>query len=197
MDTGVGSSSPLLATVVPDHQDPNLFYVFPSQSDLVLQANGKQEFLYIENRRYSWGKFRVEAAHVSLTVRPSATSPELDLKTSEIRTANPNAKFAVVTAFKTEVITGPAHPDFFVSTYCPTVNGPLEVAVSCEVEINPLMSRAFRHLLSLTEVRVFHLVYSFYGWADGQMREYRYAVPIKMGSFDRGGYFFDQYGEPI
>lgn len=197
MDTAIGTPNALMATVLPDHLDANLFYVFPQESKISRDASGDQEFLYIENRRYGWGNYRVEAAYLSVGVLPSIQSPALEEKMSIISAANPNAKFAVVTVFESTVIARNEAEDYFESVSCPAVNGPIEIPVYCDIRVKPELVKGFRKAMAETNVRVFFLVYKFYGFANGQMKEFSYTVPIKVGNFGKSGAFFDQNGKKI
>lgn len=198
MDVGVGTSLPLMATVVPDHETPNLYYVFPQSSDMVVRQDGRYEFLYIEN----WSKrplrrSKIQQAEARMWVRPSIESPALKQKIAEIMASNPSAKFSVVTAFKTEVTSSDREESYFLNTDCTQVSGPLEIPVYCRLEINPRLASGFKTLVRNSQARVFHYLYYFYGYANGNLREFKFAVPLKMGSLHGSGYFVDQYGDEL
>lgn len=198
MDTGVGSVDPLLATVLPDHENPNLFYVFPQTSEMTTKADGRYEFLYIENRQYrTWGRDRILGAEARVWIRPSIESAVLQQKIAEIKAANPAARFAVVSVFKTEVKTANTTDRYFLQTECSPVSGPIEVPVFCRLAIQPHLATSFKTLMKHTQARVFHYVYHFYGVSDGKMQAYQFAVPLKMGSLRGASYFVDQYGEDL
>ena len=197
MDSAIGTGKPLMATVLPDHEDPNLYYVFPQTSDVVMKPDGKMDFLYIETRKYGLGRYHVEAARLGVGIVPSISSPALEAKVVEIKATNPNAKFAVVTAFESTVSAKDENTTYFQSGRCPEVNGPLEVPIYCDLDLNPAKATAFRKILASTSIRVLHLEYKFYGFADGKIQEFAYSVPIKVGSLAGGAYFFDQNGNPI
>jgi hypothetical protein len=198
MDTGVGSSEPILATVVPDHEAPNLYYVFPQTSNIVMRANGRHDFLYIETReRGVWGPGRVLNAEARAWIQPSIESEPLARKIAEVKTANPAARYAVITPFKTEIVTSDASNQYIRGTDCTQVAGPLEVPVYCRLSINPRMTNGFKTLLRNSQVHVFHYLYHFYGFADGKIQEYRFSVPLRYGSLRGKGYFVDQWGRDL
>ena len=198
MDTAIGSGTVMFATVLPDHQDPNLYYVFPQSSAVLTNQDGESSFLYLENRKYRlFGGYRVLSAQLQLGLKVSIENPDLKAKMDEIKTQNPNAKFSVITAFKTEVIESKKINSFFLDSSCPEVGGPLEVPIFCTVNINPILSAGFRSLIQNTEIAVLNLAYHFYGFADGKIMEFEFTVPLNVGSLDNNHYFVDQNGSPL
>ena len=199
MDSAVGTTSVIFSTVLPDHEDSNLYYVFPQSSEVLVKNNGVQDFLYVESRKYGhFGRFRVEAAALTIGLKPSLEADDLKLKMGEIRKMNPKARFSVVTAFKTEVVGSDSEGNpFFLGSNCPTVSGPLEVPVYCSVEVKPELSYGFRQIIKNTQTMVLHYGYYFYGMAGGKLNEYHMSVPLRVGSLDGSTYFYDQFGKSI
>ena len=197
MDAAVGTNSFLLATVVPDHMDPNLFYVFPQASEVVLKADGTQDFLYVEDREYQRRSFEVEGARLTVGIHLTFDSSQLQQKISEIIKQNSKAKFTVITATKTEVLGTSESVPYFVNSNCAEIGGPLEIPVYCTVSIRPELSFGFRKIILNAQAFVFQYVYHFYGVVGGTEKEFAMAVPLKVGSLDRGDYFFDQDGISI
>jgi hypothetical protein len=197
MDTGVGTQAPLLATVVPDHEDPHLYYVFPQSSETATRADGKLEFLYVETWKRRWGPDRLQNAEARLWVRPSIESDVLKQKVAEIKAADPAARFAVVTIFKSQVVGSDSTERYFDSSSCHPIAGPLEVPVYCRLEVNVGLAAGFRTLIRYSQARVFHYVYSFYGMAGSQLKEYTFAVPLKLGMIRDAQYFVDQHGREL
>ncbi len=197
MDTGVGSADPLLATVVPDHEVPNLYYVFPQASETLVRADGRFDFLYIETWKTKWGPDRLMHAEARLWVRPTIDTPALKQKLAEIKASNPAARFAVVTAFKTEIVQARHQEQYFNSSECQQISGPLEIPVYCRVDIKTHLASGFKTLIQRSQAQVFHYVYSFYGFANGQIQEFKFAVPLKLGTIRDPSYFVDQWGREL
>lgn len=198
MDSVVGTGKPLMATVLPDNQDPNLFYVFPQKSNVAVKDDGKQDFLYIENRHYGWGKYQVLSARLGIGIVPNINSSELDAKVAEIKATNPNAKFAVISPFQTSVLAQVNEKDsYFERVHCPEISGPLEVPVFCDIQVNPVLAKGFRKVMGSTNTQVLQLEYKFYGVVGGVTKEYAFTIPLRVGSITADGYFFDQNGDPI
>lgn len=197
MDSAIGSNTGLFATVLPDHENANLYYVFPQSSDVLLRDNGLQDFTYIEERKYTRRGYKVKSAQLNVGIRLSIAMDLLQQKIAEIKNHNPNAKFAVVTAYKTEVVGEGEFSQFFRNSNCTDIAGPLEVPVYCTVHIMPEMSYGFRKIVKSTQTRVFHYVYHFYGSVGGNLKEFSFSVPLKVGSLENGPYFFDQYGSQL
>ncbi len=197
MDSAVGSASPYLATVLPDHENPNLYYYFPQKSEVLIRPNGVQDFAYIESRKYRRWSYTVEAAQLTVGIQLSMNAEALNQKIAEIRAANPAAKFTPVTAFQTGVEESQGANRYFLGSECPRMAGPLEIPVYCTVQINPDLSAGFRKIIRHTQTRVLNYVYRFYGYSDGKIGEYTFSVPLKVGSLEDSPYFFDQYGNSL
>lgn len=197
MDVGVGDSNNYLATVIPDSVDSNLYYVFPQSSSVSIKKDGTEDFTYVENRKYGYFKYSVLSAQLNIGVSVSLDSPLLKAKLSEIKARNPNAVFTVITAYKTEMVGLNANIDYFLSSDCGRVSGPLEVPVYCTINIRPELSFGFRKLIKNTQARVFNLIYHFYGSVSGVVNSYSFSVPILIGSLSGEQYFVDQFGVPL
>jgi len=197
MDSAVGSETAQLVTILPDHEDPNLYYVFPQSSEVLRKSDGRQDFTYIETRKYRpWG-IRVESAELAIGMRLSYETDALKQKIAEIRSSNKSAKFTAVTGFNTSVEGHQYVNQYFLDSDCPMIAGPLEVPVYCNIRIKPEMSFGFRQLIIGTQARVLSYIYHFYGFSNGSMNEYAFSVPLKVGSLDHSPYFFDQFGHPL
>lgn len=196
MDTGVGTPGAFLATVVPDHQNAHLYYVFPQASQIASAQNGKKDFLYVEDRLYRRRSYRVQSARLSLTLAPSFEHEALSKKIEAIRKLDPAARFTPITAFQTEVVSL-SNSNEFMSSNCGALAGPLEVPVQCELNIHPRYSAGFRKILKNAHIHVLAYVYHFYGAVDGQIKAFSYSVPLRVGSLNDGEYFFDQQGREL
>lgn len=197
MDTAVGTGQPIMATVLPDHEVPHLYYVFPQTSETSKRADGSLDFLYVETWKRRWGRDRLGHAEARLWVQPSIDSEAIRQKVAEIKAQDPAARFAVVTIFKSEIQGSDSGERYFEYSHCHPISGPLEVPVYCRLEVNVDLARGFKTLIQNSQARVFHYVYWFYGVVDGKIKAFTFAVPLKLGTIQESRYFVDQDGRPL
>lgn len=193
LDTAAGSGEIIISTVVPDSQDPNLYYFFP-RNYRISQHGGKMQFTYYETKNL----LGVSGAYAVMVMSATVDRVNLDAKIQEIKAQNPNAKFAPITVINSTIsqmltLPGPTLEE----VKCQTSGNTLGQDVGCELVIKTRSREVFIKAIRRNLSNVLSLTYSFAAQVNGQVREVTHSLPIIFGDVGDGNYFFDGDGNPI
>lgn len=194
IDTGVGSSSALMSTILPDDSDKSLFYFFPYHYDLsVIDNNGRKSFSCLMTKKAS-GSSEVNCYMAFEGVASSDTLKKIQ----EIKAANPQAKFAPIPYIKmsTQVMNS-AKPNF-LSIQCQPVGSEAGQQVACNWSLAPSRFAMFRKILTnQVYVQVMYFNARFMAVSNGAKIPVDYSVPMYVSNLGKGDYFYDNDGNVL
>jgi hypothetical protein len=131
--------------VFPDHQDPNLYYVNPTQLRLARNASGVPEFSYFEFKVGSWPS-RTEGSIQSLLV-PSVDNEQVEAAKDMIRRTNPAAVFAALPFHEAHLTMTSKLEGMVYPNSCAHRAGVMGQTQSCSIRLTSAGVRTLRPML--------------------------------------------------
>ena len=195
IDSGVGSSSALMSTILPDDTDKNLYYFFPYHYDLSITDpnSGHRSFSCLLMKKAS-GSSEV----LCYMAFEGVSSSDTQKKILEIKAANPQAKFAPIPYVKMSTLVMNSAKPNFLSISCQAVGSEAGQQVACSWSLAPSRFPMFRKILTnQVYVQVMYFNAQFIAVSNGKKIPVDYSVPMYVSNLGKGDYFYDNDGNVL